>query len=85
MKLETAIMNGKLMVDGTYIYHQNIEWFQAMQVSHDVAAAHALKQAEREADALFNASTRWFRARAWINTRADSLMAQWGFDTGEDA
>lgn len=50
---------------------------------HDAACAHALKQAEREADALFNASTRWFRARAWINTRADELMHSWCFDSGE--
>jgi hypothetical protein len=46
-------------------------------ISHDALAAHAYKQAEREADALFSKETRWYRARAWINTRADELMREW--------
>lgn len=44
---------------------------------HDAMAAHAYKQAEREANALFDSGTRWYRARAWINTRAAEILAGW--------
>ncbi len=77
MKLDTAISNGKLIVDGTYIDHQNVEWFQAMQVSHDAALAHALIGAIDDVAGSFLLDD--------ITARASELMKQWGFDSGEDA
>jgi hypothetical protein len=44
---------------------------------HDAMAAHALMQA------IYG---HWnVKATQWIEDRADELMAEWGFDTGEDS
>lgn len=43
---------------------------------HDAAAAHALMQAM---DEIGGYTTRF------IQLRADTIMREWGFDTGEDA
>ena len=47
------------------------------EVIHDAAAAHALMQAMDEFSA-------WPQVKG-VRKRADEIMAQWGFDTGEDA
>lgn len=50
-------------------------------VFHDAARAHALLQAKNEV----LANVIYHDLRTLIDIRADSLMREWGFDSGEDA
>ena len=53
---------------------------------HDVAAAHALIQAMDDLIAKWGDGTCCIEtAKGLILERASELMAQWGFDSGEDA
>ena len=79
MKLKTEMvhMDGKWSVGVVSGFSDEAQARARKDVSHDAMAAHAHKQAEREADALFDSGTRWYRARAWINTRAAEILAGW--------
>lgn len=75
MKLKTSLTASRdgSMVDAT---DENL--------IHDAAVAHALMQALADADIedFESFSSTWVTQ---IMERADALLKQWGFDTGEDA
>ena len=73
--------------DGTVLpgvaYHPATqgEDYLARSLDHDTLCAHALMQAMDEAgDVVFYADDDYKR---WVYDRADAIMADWGFDSGE--
>lgn len=51
------------------------------EVIHDATAANALM----EAIAAWGKHPGYQGGESWVKKRADEIMAQWGFDSGEDA
>ena len=54
-----------------------VDYIEGAEVDHDAAAAHAYKKA-----VALELSMPQMMA---VNAMADAIMAQWGFDSGEDA
>ncbi len=84
MKLLTEMSGAKLLAGGHEADENCCEWYQVNQLEHDAAAAHALMMAQDEfwkQDDLGSLDAR--DAVEMIGVRADELMQQWGFDTGE--
>lgn len=87
MKLRTEMQDGCVHANGYCVDEDAVELRQAEMLVHDAAAAHALMQAMREAgdgsaDVAFYSDDDY---QNWVYARVDSLMREWGFDSGEDA
>jgi hypothetical protein len=80
MKLRTEMVDGTVQ-DRTH--NRDDQW---INLEHDAACAHALMRAQDEfwkQDDLDGLDAR--DAVEMIGVRADELMAEWGFDSGQDA
>ena len=80
MKLKTEMQDGCVHMSGCRVDENAIEGWQAERLVSDAAAAHALMMAMKEYTHPVHAAV-----VAMVLQRASELMAQWGFDTGEDA
>lgn len=76
MKLRTEMQNGCVHANGYCVDEDAVDIRQAERLVHDAAAAHALMQAM---DEIGGYTTKF------IQLRADTIMREWGFDSGEDA
>ena len=70
--------------DAILVFNGDIDVPVDDQLEHDAAAAHALMMAMDEVGAE-NRDYSWLACVEKIDHRASELMAQWGFDSGEDA
>jgi hypothetical protein len=76
MKLRAEMKDGCVHANGYCVDEDAVELRQAEMLVHDAAAAHALMMAM---DEIGGYTTKF------IQLRADTIMREWGFDTGEDA
>ena len=63
-----------------------VDYIEGSEVDHDAVIAHALMQAMDDLIAKWGDGTCCIETtKGLMLERADELMSQWGFDTGEDA
>jgi len=80
MKLKCA------MSDATGKWLPAVTWGESLGggLNHDAAAAHALMQAIEEWLGVSTNDECAGNVVTWVKLRADEIMAEWGFDSGED-
>jgi len=60
-----------------------VDYIEGSEVDYDAAAAHALMRALSERLGVSTNDECAGNVVTWIKLRADEIMAEWGFDSGE--